>query len=213
MNLLEKRDQLKEERETYIMELWKKEMWKISYSELLKFNNWIKIYDNLMFPWEKLLKFHLTDNKIKMEIMSNLWQIRYVDSLDNNSVVNTLRFFVNNTEELMKNKYWEYQFKPENPLEDLSHESHISWEISTANKKQFLESLLESLQKRKSIKWPWESKLLLSEKLYIQLGKVFLINDKSKLIYLDNLLNYLPNFDRELRPSSEEIEWIFDPLD
>lgn len=210
MDLHKKRQDLEEEREAFIIQLWVESMWRNSHSELLKFNHWKKIYDTLTFPWDKPYKFHLMDKKIEMQTLRNLGKEKHIDQLDNNTVVNTLRYFSDNLENVMRGKVDEYKFEQTKPEEDLSYESHSNRELSTANKKQYVESLLSSLQERKSQNWPWSKKILISENLYSSLEKLYSKSDQEKLHYLEMLCDFLPNHDRELRPDAQDINWIFE---
>ncbi len=215
MNKEQKREEIQKEREEYILNLW----WS-SGRELAMWRKWEDIYNTLTFPWDKPHKFHLFENKHTLKYLPE----RTKANLENNSVISTLQFFIEQIEQVMEPKRDQYLFNPEseiwlrndndNEKFQLASESQMSRELALCNKTEFFRWLLQSVYKRQSVFWPWinEPKLLIWETLYINLEKAGHLSDQEKIVLLDNICDYLPNHSREMRPSSEDINRLFEDL-
>lgn len=212
MDKKERREEIKNEREAFILNLW----WS-SGRELETWRKWEAIYNTLTFPWDKPHKFHLFENKHTLKYLAERTQA----NLENNSVISTLQFFIEQIEQVMTSKRDQYLFNPEseiwwrkdddNEKFQLASESQVNRELALCNKTEFFRWLLQSVYKRQSVSWPWinETKLLIWETLYINLEKTAHLWDKEKITLLDNICDYLPDQSREVRPSSEDINRLF----
>lgn len=202
-------DAISVSREDYIMSLW------TSHHDLERWNEWLAIYNNLKFPWEKPHAFHLYDNHKLLQQTPE----RTLAVLDNNPVKNTLEYFIEHTEDCMRklkeeDNQWSFNRDHLNNITDEEHLNNATYEAdsldqenreyATAHKRDFFEKLLSFLQTRKAQDYYWRP-LWFSEDSYIKLEKVSWSNDSKKRDILRSILLLLPNQSRDFFHKSDDI--------